>query len=155
LDVVFDALITGLGLGPHDLLLAGVNKDPERERPLRFSDDNYQANMAVLMGADDLDQSDSRDDFGEDVTFGNQLGTIQEILTKEKFPKAQNKTIRSYSDLIVDLKAGNIDGMLLEDVVAKSYASEDPKLVVNESVSFTSEEGMAMGLTKDDTEFQK
>ncbi|NMB09789.1 MAG: transporter substrate-binding domain-containing protein [Tissierellia bacterium] len=154
-DVDFDALITGLSLGTHDLLLAGMNKDPEREKSISFSDDYYQANMVVLMRAEDLDKYDSLDDFGEDFTFGNQLGTIHEKLTKEKFPKAQNKTIPSYSDLIVDLKAGNIDGMLLEDVVAKSYASEDPKLVVNESVSFTSEEGMAMGLTKDDTEFQK
>lgn len=154
-DVDFDALITGLSLGTHDLLLAGMNKDPEREKSIGFSDDYYQANMVVLMRTEDLDKYDSMDDFGEDFTFGNQLGTVHEKLAKDKFPKTKNKAIPSYPDLIVDLKAGNIDGMLLEDVVAKAYASEDPKLTVNESVSFKSDEGMAMGLTKDDEEFQK
>lgn len=154
-DVDFDALITGLTLGNYDLLLAGMNNDPERAKSVSFSDDYYNANMVVLMNKDDVEKYQTPEDFNEEFIFGNQLGTIHEKLSQEKFPKAQSKSIQSYSDLIVDLKAGNVNGMLIEDVVAKSYVAENPDLAINDAVSFKSDTGMAMVLKKDDTQFQE
>ncbi|QQK07099.1 transporter substrate-binding domain-containing protein [Miniphocaeibacter halophilus] len=155
-DTSFDSLIAGLQSGMYDLLLAGMNKDPEREKQVDFTSDYYFPTLVLLVREADLDKYKTEKDIPDDFKFGNQMGTVQENVTNAHFPNAKDNSLylKNYPDLTAALESGQIDGLLVEDIIAKAFIAQNPKLAISEGISYPGETGFAGALKKDDKDFQ-
>ncbi|WP_164995867.1 transporter substrate-binding domain-containing protein [Miniphocaeibacter massiliensis] len=156
-DTSFESLVAGISNGMYDLVLAGMNKDPERDEQVDFSDDYYSPTLTLLQRKSDLDKYKEASDIPDSFKFGNQTGTVQEKVTKVQFPETIKNSLylESYTDLTMALEAGQIDGILLEDVIAKAFASNNSALAINENITYPGESGFAMAFKEGDKEFQE
>lgn len=148
-DMGFDAVLAGVGTGLIDIGVAGINPMPEREEAMDFSDVYYKASHTIIVPADKADQYKTEADL-EGKTIGAQLGTLQEQVAKEQIPGATVKSLGKVTDLILELKTGMIDAIILEMPVAKSYEKQNPDLKVMDSIVFEKMEGGSTVITAND-----
>lgn len=128
-DMGFDAVLAGVGTGIIDIGVAGVNKTPEREAAMDFSEPYFKGNNKILVLADGADQYKTLEDL-DGKTIGVQIASIQEKLVTETMPKAKAKSLGKLTDLVLELKTGMIDAILLSSAVADSYEKQNPELKV-------------------------
>ncbi|MDQ0231896.1 transporter substrate-binding domain-containing protein [Metabacillus malikii] len=146
-DMDFNSLIPALQAKQIDVVLAGMSKDPEREKNVDFSDVYFTANHMIVSLKDK--EIKSVDEFNG-KTIGVQLGSIQEEkaneLAKEYDIKIENRN--KISDLVQELKSGRIDAAIIEDLVAEDYFKNDQSLT-GFTLEEANEEGYAMAFQKD------
>lgn len=144
-DMGFDAVLAGVGTGLIDIGVAGINKSPERDEVMDFSEVYYTAENIIITKADsDVNYATLEDLAGK--TIGVQLGTIQDSYAKEEFKDSTIKSLGKITDLVLELKTGLIDAILLEVPVAKSYVSQNSDLKLGEMI-FLKEDGGACIIT--------
>ncbi len=80
-DMEFDKLLGGLSTGMLDMVIAGMNPDPDREA--NFTDIYYEANLSVLITKDDESNITKVEDL-EGKSIGVQIGTTQESIAQKK-----------------------------------------------------------------------
>lgn len=134
-DMSFDAVLAGVGSGMIDIGVAGINPSPERDEQMDFSEIYYSATHTILVLADQKENYASVEDL-KGKTIGVQIGTIQEELAKTQIEGANVKSLGKVTDLVLELKTGLIDVIILEGPVANSYAMQNKDLSVVESVKF-------------------
>ncbi len=149
-DMKFEGLLPALMGGKIDFIVAGMNPTEERKKSVDFSVVYYDAHQTVLVAADQKDALNTLEAFKGKVV-GVQKGTLQEQIATEQFTGSEVKAIGKIPDLIMELKTGKIDGILMADTVAKSYAKNNPDLVLN-GMDLGSEGGVAIAMPKDSPE---
>lgn len=156
-DTSFESLITGLSNEMYDLVLAGMNKDPERDKAVDFSEDYYFPTLVLLQRKDELEKFKTDKDIPDDFIFGNQTGTVQEKVTQVKFPKTLGHALymENYTELILALQTKNIDGLLIEDIIANAFVANNDDLAINENITYPGETGFAAAFKDGDKEFQE
>lgn len=140
----FDGLIPAMKNNEIDAIIAGMSVTEERKAAVDFSDEYYISKFAyvklkdnaALNGIDDL----------KDKKLGAQLGTIQEQEAK----KISENTVvnEAITSLILELKNNNLDALVLEDVVASAYVSENPELAIFATKDMTDNGGTAIAFDK-------
>ena len=144
-DMAFDAVLAGVGTGMIDLGVAGINPTPEREDAMDFSDVYYKASHTIVVKSENVSQYSTEADLVGKV-IGAQTGTLQEGVAQE-IEGATVKSLGKVTDLILELKTGNIDAVILELPVANSYANQNEDLDVADSVVFEKMEGGSSVIT--------
>lgn len=147
-DMSFDAVLAGVGTGMVDIGVAGINPTPEREDAMDFSDVYYKASHTVLVKAENVDKIKTKDDLKGKV-IGAQTGTLQEGVAQE-IEGATVKSLGKVTDLILELKTGKIDAIMLELPVAGSYEKQNEDLAVPEGIVFEKIEGGSSIITAND-----
>lgn len=145
-DLGFDAVLAGVGSGLIDIGVAGINSMPEREEAMDFSDVYYKASHTIIVAADKASEYKSPADL-EGKTIGAQLGTLQEQVAKEEIAGATVKSLGKVTDLILELKTGMIDAIILELPVAKSYEKQNADLKAVDQIIFEKMEGGSTVIT--------
>jgi len=84
--------------------------------------------------------------------LGVQKSSIQEDLAKTMFTSSEAKAIDKIPNLIMELKTGKVDGLILAEPVAKQYATANPDLSLN-GLDLGSEGGSAIAVQKDSGTF--
>jgi polar amino acid transport system substrate-binding protein len=56
---------------------------------------------------------------------GTQLGTANEIVTKENFPEDRIKSFEDFGGAVLALLAGDIDGVVIDNVTALDFMKEN------------------------------
>ena len=79
--------------------------------------------------------------------MGVQIGTVQEEIAKTQMEGTIVKSLGKNPDLVLELKTGMIDAILLEQVVAKSYAKQNPDLAVADKILIGAEDNGASVIT--------
>lgn len=148
-DMGFDAVLAGVGSGLIDIGLAGINPSAERDAEMDFSDIYYQAKHTLLVSAGDKDSYRSVEDLKE-KTVGVQIGTVQEEVAKQNLDPAQVKSLGKVTDLVLELKTGLIDAIILEEPVADSYAAQNSDLAVSSEVVFEMQDMGSSVITAND-----
>lgn len=149
-DMDFDKLLGGLSTGMLDMVIAGMNPDPEREA--NFTDIYYEANLSVLVHKDNASQFTKVEDL-DGKSIGAQIGTVQEDIARESVNDADVKALTSNSDIVMNLKTKKIQAGLLETPVAESYAAvNDDLVVVEDFVIDSGVGGVAVAVQKGDDE---
>lgn len=125
-DVDFDGIVTSVKQGKADIGIAGITYTPERAKQIDFSDVYYAGEDAqnYLLTMKDSDMEKTSDIQGKKI--GSQMGTIQDSILdslKDKYKLKLDKR-KSYSDLVLELKKGVIDGMVVEKAVAEELAKD-------------------------------
>lgn len=124
-DTEFAAILSGVGSGRYDLGISGITITDERKESMDFSDVYHVEDLAVIIrseeGADDLSQFNS-------ATLGVVTGSLYGGYSKEQFPNANIKEFNNFSDVLVALKQGKVDGIMLDRPNFNSVARTDKSL---------------------------
>ena len=149
----FDALIPAVQSGDIDMIAAGINATPEREKALDFSDVYFDKGGFITVVRKDNTSIHNMDELAG-KTVGVQIGTVPADMAKA-IPNTTVKEMDSNSNIFMELKAGTIDGAIIDNAVAMYYlkqgADKDLKLVGEPTQS----PGTVLGVKKGNTELQQ
>lgn len=151
IDMKFDGLLPALTAGKIDLIVSGMTPTDERKQSVDFSVVYYEARQTMLVLSKDAATLNTIEAF-DGKTIGVQKATIQEELAKTLFTKTEAKAIDKIPNLIMELKTGKVDGLIIAEPVGKQYASANPDLALN-GLDLGSEGGSAVAVQKDSGDF--
>ena len=111
-NMAFEYLLTSLGKGDFDMVLAAMEATPDRLENADFSDPYYNdIPPAILVKADKADQFKTLADFaGKSV--GAQAATTKLDIIADSMPGANAVSLQSVLDLINDLTYDKVDAVL-------------------------------------------
>ncbi len=137
-DMDFDNLLGGLSTGMLDMVIAGMNPDPDRDA--NFSDIYYEANHSILIAKDsDLNITSIDDLTGKKI--GVQIGTTQEDIAKEAIVDGDIVSLSKNPDIIMNLKTKKIEAAIMESPVANSFAAANDDIMVVDGLTLDTESG--------------
>ena len=139
-DMDFDGLLAALVSGSVDIVLAGMTPTDERRQNVDFTDIYYTAEQGIIIrSADAKLYADSPLGLA-DKMIGAQRGTIQVGIAKteikgvaESDMEKQHKQIKELPklpDLIMELKSGKVDAVIVELPVAQNYVAVHDDLML-------------------------
>lgn len=137
-EMDFDKLLGGLSTGMMDMVIAGMNPDPDREA--NFTDIYYEANLSVLITKDVESEITSVEDL-EGKKIGVQIGTTQESIAQEDIKDSEVKSLNTNPDIIMNLKTKKIDAAIMETPVAQSFAKVNDDLMLVKDLTIDSGSG--------------
>jgi polar amino acid transport system substrate-binding protein len=131
-DMKFAALIEALKGGHIDIIIADMHPTAEREKIVDFTLPYYAAyEMAVVALKNKVGEFTAVESlYGKKI--GVQLGTIQEDWAKKNLG-TKSEIIsydRVYPEMVMSLKRGDLDAIIVGDVIASVLTSKDPDLAV-------------------------
>lgn len=127
-NMSFSNLLTALGKGQFDIVLADIEATDERKEAADFSDP-YLTEPAphFLVKKENADQYKSYADF-EGKTIGAQTATTK-LKMVEAIPNVSAVSLQSVFDLIKELSYGKVDAILVDGSVAQQYQATNDDLV--------------------------
>lgn len=143
----FDALIPEMQSGKVDVIAAGFSIDEERAKVVDFSDPYAEVTQKVVIRKEDLETYTSIDSLkGKQV--GGQKGSVQEDVVTEVMPESELLALGKVGGLVLELKTGRIEALVLESVIAESYVKANPELAIAEIELPTPVEEYAVAVPK-------
>lgn len=129
-DMKFAALIESLVNGKIDMILADMTPTAEREKRVDFSIPYYFSKGNAVVVLKDKNINSVEDLYGKKI--GVQLGTIQEEWAKKNLEgKAEIKSYdKVYPDLLMVLKRGDVDAIIVGDKIADVLTKKDSSIKV-------------------------
>ena len=148
----FDALIPALQSGKVDVVITGMSPTEERKKNIDFSDIYFQGKNGVIVKKGDAGKYKTEDDLKK-AKLGVQKGSTQETYIKDTLKVTGYKGLTAVPDLVMDLKYGNVDAIVLNDKVAGINATKYDGVEIVKDIKMTSageEEAMAIAVKKGD-----
>lgn len=146
-EMDFDALVSALPAGKVDLVISGMNPTEERAKVVDFSEVYYNSKHGILVRAEDADQYQTFADL-EGAKVGVQLGSTQEKIAKTEIPNVNLQQLSNINNLILELKAGKVDAIVMEKPVAEMAVKSNPELAVGKPIYEEQTGGNAVGIAK-------
>lgn len=119
INMSFDGLLPALQLGKVDAVIAGLTQTPERQKAVDFSIPYMfifsSKHIIIVNEKSDIKTKEEL----KDKNIGIQLGAIQEQFVNELEGKA--KVYDSWTGALMDLKAGKIDSVIIDELSSKAY----------------------------------
>ena len=138
-EMKFDSLLGALSAGQIDMIISGMNPDPERAKKVDFSDIYYTAQHSVLVKKGDLSKYKNVEDL-KNAKVGAQMGSTQADITTDVI-KAKDPTLLSnVNNLILELKSGKIDALVTEKPVGEMAIKTNNELSLSD-IQFEDESG--------------
>lgn len=150
-EMDFDALVAALPAGKIDLVVSGMNPTEERAKVVDFSEIYYNSQHGILVRAEDVDKYKTFADL-EGVKVGAQLGSTQEQIARSEVPNADLQLLNNVNNLILELKAGKVDAVIMEKPVAEMAVKSNPELAVGTPIYEDKTGGNAVGMAKNNPE---
>ncbi|NLW23597.1 MAG: transporter substrate-binding domain-containing protein [Tissierellia bacterium] len=151
-DMDFDKLLGGLSTGMLDIVIAGMNPSPEREKEANFSDIYYESTHSVLIRKEDESKYTSIDDVSG-KSIGVQIGTLQEEMAKTLVGDGEIVSLNTNPDIVMNLKTNKIDCAIMETPVAESFAKANDDLMLAEGLTIENKSGgVAIAIKKGNDE---
>lgn len=146
-EMDFDALVSALPAGKVDLVISGMNPTEERAKVVDFSEVYYNSKHGILVRAEDADKYQTFVDL-EGAKVGVQLGSTQEKIAKTEIPNVNLQQLSNINNLILELKAGKVDAIVMEKPVAEMAVKSNPELAVGKPIYEEQTGGNAVGIAK-------
>lgn len=150
-EMDFDALVSALPAGKVDVVISGMNPTEERAKVVDFSDIYYNSQHGILVRTEDVDKYKTFADL-EGAKVGAQLGSTQEQIAKAEIPNADLQLLANVNNLILELKSGKVDAIVMEKPVAEMAVKNNPDLAVGEPTYEEKTGGNAVGVAKNNSE---
>lgn len=150
-EMDFDALVSALPAGKVDVVISGMNPTEERAKVVDFSDIYYNSQHGILVRTEDADKYKTFADL-EGAKVGAQLGSTQEQIAKAEIPNADLQLLANINNLILELKSGKVDAIVMEKPVAEIAVKNNPDLAVGEPTYEEKTGGNAVGVAKNNPE---
>ena len=146
-EMDFDALVSALPAGKVDLVISGMNPTEERAKVVDFSEVYYNSKHGILVRAEDADKYQTFADL-EGAKVGVQLGSTQEKIAKTEIPNVNLQQLSNINNLILELKGGKVDAIVMEKPVAEMAVKSNPELAVGKPIYEEQTGGNAVGIAK-------
>ena len=131
-DISFDNLLTAMDKGQCDIVIAAMEKDPERDLVADFSDPYYtDLPPMILVKAENAAQFTSLESFNG-LVVGAQTGTTKEDIVTDDLVGAELLSLATVNDLVNSLVYDKCVAVVLDGAVAQQYAASNPDLVIAE-----------------------
>ncbi|WP_370831283.1 transporter substrate-binding domain-containing protein [Clostridium sp.] len=150
-EMDFDALVAALPAGKIDLVVSGMNPTEERAKVVDFSEIYYNSQHGILVRSEDVDKYKTFADL-EGAKVGAQLGSTQEQIARNEIPNADLQLLNNVNNLILELKAGKVDAVIMEKPVAEMAVKSNPELAVGTPIYEDKTGGNAVGMAKNNPE---
>ena len=151
-DMDFDALLVSLNSDKVDMVIAGMSANEERAKAVDFSVIYYNPQQKIVVRKENLDILTSLEAFNG-KTIGVQKGTIQEEFADSSMTGANKIALGKIPALIMELKSGKSDGIVLEEPVAAAYVSQNEDLAIAAiDVAIESDNGSSVAIKKGESE---
>lgn len=127
-NMSFNNLLTALGKGEFDIVLADIEATDERKEAADFSEP-YLTELApqFLVKKENADQYKTYADF-EGKTIGAQSATTKLNIISE-IPDVTPVALQSVLDLVKEVSYGKVDAILVDGSVAQQYQASNDDLV--------------------------
>ncbi|HAR7409046.1 ABC transporter permease subunit [Staphylococcus aureus] len=137
-NMSFDSLLGALKTGKIDIIISGMTSTPERKKQVDFSDSYMMTKNIMLVKKDKVNDYKDIKDFNN-KKVGAQKGTEQEKIAQTEIENASITSLSRLPDVILALKSGKVEGVVVEKTVAEAYLKQNPKLGIS-NVKFNEEE---------------
>lgn len=137
-NMSFDSLLGALKTGKIDIIISGMTSTPERKKQVDFSDSYMMTKNIMLVKKDKVNDYKDIKDFNN-KKVGAQKGTEQEKIAQTEIENASITSLSRLPDVILALKSGKVEGVVVEKPVAEAYLKQNPKLGIF-NVKFNEEE---------------
>lgn len=131
MDLSFDNLLSSLQAGKLDIVLSGVSATEERAKSVDFSQAYFTPTQEILVKKDNAADFQKAADL-TDKNLGAQKGSLQEDIANEQFSDSKIVSVPLTTNLIVQLKSGGLDAVIMESAVAQSYVNANDDLVISD-----------------------
>ncbi|WIV11276.1 ABC transporter substrate-binding protein [Proteiniborus sp. MB09-C3] len=147
----FGGLLADLKTDKVDFVMAGMTPDAERVKEVDFSTIYYNAEHGLVVNKKDIDKYKEISDLKGKI-IGVQKGAIQEDIAKEQIESPQIKALGKVSNLMLELKTGKVDAVVVEQPVASAYVKGNDELYMTDIVFKDEEGGSAVAVKKGNKE---
>ncbi|HHD2752983.1 TPA: ABC transporter substrate-binding protein [Clostridium perfringens] len=145
-EMDFGAIVQSVKSGAIDLGISGLTPDEKRKEAVDFSDIYYEAEQGILINKNNKDSIKSIEDLkGKKV--GAQIGSIQAEIANG-IDGADVKLLDNVNTLILELKTGKLDALIVELPVSKIATEVNEELAIADNVIKDSEGGSAIAIQK-------
>lgn len=128
-DMNFQALLTSLVGSKVDVAIAAINPTEERKKTMDFSAEYLPTEQKVIIRKADADKYNTLEDLSG-KSIGAEKTTTQEDVARTAIKGANVVALPHVPDVILELKQGKLDGVVVEGIVGKQY------LVYNDDLQF-------------------
>lgn len=148
-DQSFASLITGLRNGDFDMIVGGFLATDERKQVVDFADPYRQGAQIMVVREADAETYTTKESLKGKI-IGAQVGALQQTIAEEQFPEPEYEhlLLDKVPVLLMDLQAGNIDGVLCADLVAKMYLLKYDGLVISQVPVEYEDVGVSVAIRK-------
>ncbi|AFS40643.1 MAG: ABC transporter substrate-binding protein/permease [Leuconostoc gelidum] len=129
-EMGFDGLIGAVQTGKIDVIISGINATPEREKVVDFSKSYMSPKQTILILKKNAPQFTTNVDSFSGKKVGAQRQTTQETFVQNNMPSSTLVSIQKVPDLVSQLSAGKISGVVLNDPISEAYAQQNKALQV-------------------------
>ena len=151
-SVDWDGVLLSLNNGDIDAIWNGLTITEERMEKIGFTDE-YLVNNQIIVVQDESDINTKAE--LNDTIVGVQMGSSSQAVLENIKDEIGIKEIKKYAnnvDALLDLKAGRIQGVVVDEVVGRYYMTKNggSYRVLEETLGG---ESYGVGFRKDDSEF--
>ncbi|MBN2051307.1 MAG: amino acid ABC transporter substrate-binding protein [Spirochaetales bacterium] len=121
----FSTVLTGVQSGQWDIAMSSIWVKAERAAVMDFADPYYDSGIGLMTRKDGIQSFKEM----KGKKFGSDTGSMNETWLIEAQDKYGPYTINSYDywvDAALDLEAGRIDGVVVDDPIALYYIKQHP-----------------------------
>lgn len=152
-EMDFSTICESVANGTINMGVSGLSPDEERLKLVDFSEIYFEADQGILINKKNVDTIKGIEDL-KGKRVGAQLGSIQAKIAQEQIENVDLKQLTEVPTLIQDLKAGNLDAVIVEIPVADIQAMVNEELAVAENkIEDQSGGGSAIALPKNQKAF--
>ena len=122
----FATVLTGVQSGQWDVAMSSIWIKKERADVMDFADPYYDSGIGMMTKSDgitDLSQMKGKV-FGSDTGSANEAWLVK---AQDEFGPYKVKSYDYWVDAALDLEAGRIDGVVVDDPIALYYIKQHPK----------------------------
>ena len=151
-DMDFNALVVSLAQGDFDIVASTMRPTEKRRESVDFSNAWHQnQNVLVVRKGEEDNYSTPEDLAGHKVAA--QTGASQYDTAVEYAGEANVVGLNKVQNMILEVKTGKVDAVLLESLVAQAYAANNDDLSVVDVGFEKATENASLGVQKGNEDF--
>lgn len=127
-DMAFDSVLPSVQAGLDDVAFAALTPDAERQKSFTFTISYLANGQMSLVRKDDVDKFKDESAMVAGVTMGAQKGSYQQKVADTLYPDCTGRYLETIPNVVMDLKAGNIDIAIMDYDNAYAYAQQNDDL---------------------------
>lgn len=148
-DMEFEALPAALESGKVDFIAAGFTRNSRREKTMDFTKTYFEAVQSIIVQNENEDIKGTDDLVGKRI--GVQTGTTGDTEVASNTEDADVKRYNTGLEAILDLKNGNLDAVVIDDLPAQMLIAQNSEVKILDEKAGDQEE-YAIAVRKGDSE---
>ena len=128
-DIAFDSIISEIKSGKSDIGAAGISYTEERAKQVSFTISYAESKQVIvvknnsnIVGPNDL----------KNIKVAVQLGSVADGYISDNYPKVTLIREKKFLAAIQDLKDNKVDAVVMDELPAKKYITNDLKILDKE-----------------------